>query len=199
LRLRIPKIHCTTQSRAGCFSLVSLFPSLRSPSYEVTAKLQRKAGTRLPEGPPFCADCESLKDQAQPGGSGPSVTDLQISPDYVYPSGMHTDSFNLSAELAMSLADNRNRSPGALMEEKRLQPLQRSSYSTQHATGCCQVQFSTRMLGRVPHLLGGKPLTPANLSESLDYLTSLPHIYPDPPQGADPRFHTPPTDFFSLV
>jgi hypothetical protein len=39
-------------------------------------------------------------------GSGLSATDLQLSPDYVYPSGKHTDSFNLSAELAMSLADN---------------------------------------------------------------------------------------------
>ena len=109
-------LHNPVKGRLFFFGISVSFttePIVRSDS-ETPAQGRHATSRRTP----FCADCESLKDQAQPKGSGPSVTDLQISPDYVYPSGMHTDSFNLSAELAMSLADNRNRGPGALRKRK---------------------------------------------------------------------------------
>ena len=44
----------------------------------------------------FDAD-NDRSDRAQRLGSSRNATDLQVSTDYVYPSGMHTDSFNLSA------------------------------------------------------------------------------------------------------
>jgi hypothetical protein len=45
----------------------------------------------------FDVDCNHCN-QALPKGSGFSATDLQISPNYVYPTGIHTDSSNNSAD-----------------------------------------------------------------------------------------------------
>jgi hypothetical protein len=74
--------------------------------------------------------------------SGVNAADLQLSLDYVYPSGMHTDSFTLSTELAMSLVDKWNRRPEA-MGRVQIAALRLSSFSNQHATGYCQWKFGT--------------------------------------------------------
>jgi len=77
------------------------------------SKICTEANSRLPEELRFMQTAGRCF-QAQPGGSGGNAADLQISPEYVYPSGIHTDSFFLSAELALSLADVLNRRPGAM-------------------------------------------------------------------------------------
>jgi hypothetical protein len=51
----------------------------------------------------FDADYESLRPSSNPKASGPSATDLQISPDYVYPTDIAYRLFHLPRWLAMSL------------------------------------------------------------------------------------------------
>ncbi len=84
---------CTTE--AGCLSLVSLFfhcITHRTKQQRNFAQGKHAASRRIM----LDADC-SHRNQALPKGSGCDAVDLQISPDYVYQSGKHTDSFFLSA------------------------------------------------------------------------------------------------------
>ena len=102
------------KSRSRFFGILVL--SLRLPSYEATATRhpEPNQGRAASRNTTRFMQTASRHNQAQPlftKGSGSDAADLQLSPEYAYQSGNHTDSFFLSAGLAMSLADAWNRGP----------------------------------------------------------------------------------------
>ena len=95
LRLRIP-MNFAARPRPAAFLWYSCFfhcITHRTKRQRNFAQGKHAASRRIM----LDADC-SHRDQALPEGSGYDAVDLQISLNYVYQSGKHTDSFFLSAD-----------------------------------------------------------------------------------------------------